>query len=1707
MECVNPNTPEFKKTLEDVGGNPLLAEIEMNNKFLDKEETIFYQKQEDSSSTVSISEEINSYKKTVLDIGKGDNTKFTIVGNSLVMPSSRERRNIAWGVAMKRKEEMVKWVEKTFGKGSAEGWFTIDQTGSDRIKIGVTFPQKLINRIREQRRQAGIDDRGNKLQKTGDTESSTASPETIKMIKDLIKRIGVDISSLQKIVVNGDKVDANGAALIMQKLIQVVEGKEAGTLPEEAMHFVVEIVKQVNPKLYKKLLSEINQYALLKQVFIDYGTDPNYQTKDGKPDVIKLKEEAIAKVLVETIIKNAEGITEKPELLNKVRQSWWQSIIEFFKNLFSKSGFDRLSMDVITGKFTGTADDIKNERDVTFLQKSKQEIAYDLLKEKASNIELRQRTDGTKDSDYFLRDTGKKIKNRVTNIVKDWYDNMFRNSKLLDTEFQKAIYDLKADTGTMGHSAMEYAFHILVDENGYLRDVPLEDTDYESKFTDDDGNLVFDRNKYEILKNNLKLRLESLDRDRSTGRTRFMAEITIYDPNRDMAGTIDLIAISPKGKINMYDWKFMDIDTDKYSDVPWYKIKAWDKQMSQYKYILEKMYGMKAEDFQHTRMIPIQAIYTKPVYKKGKEKLPRLVSIKIGDVDVKNVSDDYLLPVAIKGERTGNEEIDALIDKLNMIYDTISERKIINEEEKRQKAQELNELFSAIRQLQIKQNVKPLINQAKLLNVMIENTITKYNVKYKDGDISSFTEDEVSDFEKEIDESLESLHAYIDLDTDLRELFDLAKDEDKELYDGIKEVSNEARRLDSRLKKIRKNFVADVVVKREGIEEHLKGEKVVKGITKWFVTTTGIQTKAVQWLFKKASRAIAFTAFDAQTESARLTKLRTAYIEWAKAKGLSLKDYFNIIKKKKENKLIDEFNSDFYNELKQKIEEKDYTWIRDNVDKVAYRAHLKEILEKELKRIEDKPRVSDDPAADILLEKQKARNLYNVSSSEAVGWLIYDQVKKFPRRDKWESKEWKELNKPENKPAKDFYDYIIERNNEYNKLGYINNPRTFLPYIRKTMIDKFVTGGNLTFGEHFFRSISIDESDTGYGSIDANGRPINVIPKYFTREIDGEVSDDLFRTMAMYNEAAIRYKYFSQIEDQVRGVLNVERTKQSIATSFFGKPKLKDGKIEYIEGNDDNSKILENFIKSIVYGQKYIESETFDQLLFKLGSWGETLNKKLGVKIFPEDLEGRQVSLNKSIDTLNNIFQLNALGLNILSATSNLFGGNVQAIINAGTYFTKSDYLASELTMFMNKFEGTEKKKMIGALSYFLPLTENYNREIAKKLSLGTLTQESLQDFLMILMRRSDLNVQTAIFYSFLKNSVVIDGELVNVREHLRNQPKYQDKYKGTRKERIDYEEEFERDVERLIEEKGVMKIAKIENDEFVIPGIDRKSKGVIDLRVKVRQLSGDALGNLTEENIRLINASIHGKSFMVFKNWIPRLVDVRVSSLKYNTALDAYEWGRMRTIMRILGEDLIHKTDYLYDSLMGNERGVNFVRQLYEKKRAEYAAETGKTLNMTEAQFIDLVRANIRNQIYDVMFLTTMILLVASLKAAMPDDDEDLAVMNQYRFIIKMADKFRTELSYFYDPTNLISLVSTGIFPSLSFVDNFRKAMKNFFKENWGLIIGDQETVDDTYVIKYWMKSFPFANQLAQYMPMFYPELAKDLGIRMQSNYSLIRK
>lgn len=1521
-------------------------------------------------------------------------------------------------------------------------------------------------------------------QATG-TETKPASPKTIAALKDFTKRIGVDVKNVKNIVVDGIKQDANGAAIMMQKLIQVVEGKEAQALPEEVMHFAVEIIEQKDPKLFNQLLKEIGSYAIYDEVLSEYSKDKLYQTPEGKPDIRKLKKEAIGKVLAEVVINHSEDISEHPEKIAKV-ESWWNKIINAIKNLFTTSGFDQAAMNILSGKDIGTAEDIKSGE--TYLQKtnaSKQEQIHNALKEVASKIK--------KEDDGYSID-GKKIGERVSDIVSRWYKRRLGEGSLTNDDFTNAVNDLKAVKGTAGHADLEYIFTLFVDENGKLRPEieGLNDDNYISQLNPSD------RTMYDILKKNLQDRLNSFDKD-----TIFMSEITLYDAKRDLAGTVDFLAITPEGKVSILDWKFMDLNTDKHEDIPWYKINAWNIQMEQYKYMISRVYNVKNEDFQQTRMIPIKAVYSEANRKTGA--MPNLLSIRIGDVNVKNITEDYLIPVGLEAEKTGNKKIDTLLQKLNGTYKKLSAEKALPSE-KINKAEQLNALFSAIRQLQMKQNVAPLIYQAKLLNKQIEATVNIFNTKFKGQDKSKFTEAEISEFSKTLEVIQQALDSYMNLDTELKFLFqgELSK-EDEQLKEELRDTVDNAREAKDILLDIDKEFIENI------IGGSATEEKIVKGLTKWLGNTATIQLKALQVLFKKANKAFAFAGMDVQTEVKKLTDIKNSYNKWAKEKGYNIKNQFDLIKKKDSNELIDEFNPKFYSTLKESISNKDINWIKNNVDVDAYKQYLQDKREEEYQRIDDRAAyrvgTAEQIAAEIDKEKSKISDLYNILTDKSVGWLLGNEIKKFPKRSIWESDAWKTLNKPENAPAKNFYDYIKERNEYYQSIGYINagDARTFLPWVRKGFTEKLIFGGQISIGEQFLRNISVDEGDTGYGSIDPNtGKPIDTIPRYLTGKLKGEVSTDLFKTMAMYNEFAIKFKYLTDIEAQGRALIRLEKNKKAIATSYFGKTEYKDGVLQYNPDNTENTKIVEDMVKAIIYQQQYIQSDSFDQVLGTFGKLGKSINDKLGYKILPENLEGRQVSVNKVVTQLNNSFQIMTLGLNPLSSISNLFGGKTQSFINSGKYFTKTDFVTTEMWLLGNKMGGEDKQKALAALDYFIPFTENYNKDAARKLSLNKLSDEAVQDYLMFMMRHGEESVQTTNFFSFLKNSIVVNNEVVNTREYLRSTDEYTNFYEGTESERTARAEKFEADVKKLNEEQGVLKLGTVVDGEFVIPGVERKSDSVVNLRRQVQQFTSDALGNMTEENKRLVNLNVYGKSFMVFKNWIPRLVDVRMGNMKYNAASEAYEWGRTRMLARVIQEDFSGAIGNLINSLQGNDKGMDFVRKLYEKKKSDYEADTNKEFKITESEFIDLVRQNIKNQMVDFLFYAGLMSLYLGIKALPPEPDENPLVKNQYKFLLKATDKLKDEIGYFYDPTSFSTLFSSGVFPAISLLTNYKKSLNNFMIENYAIATGNKELEDKNYVIKYWMRSFKFTNQAASLLPLFEPALAKDLDIKMQSQFGI---
>lgn len=1548
---------------------------------------------------------------------------------------------------------------------------------------------ETLNTAEQERGDYAEDDRGEFYQlDNSSTETSKASDQTIKLVKDLLNRIGVKIEMLENIPVNGINQDANGVANIMQKLVQVAQGKLNVALPEEAMHFVVEILKQKNPKLYNRLLSEVNGYELYNRVVADYGKIKSFQEPDGKPNIKKLKDEAIAKILAEVIINKNEGITEKPENLAKV-ESWWQTIINALKNIFLESGFDQAAMKVLSGEFEGTVEDLRSTNVYYQIASDPQKRIIDSLIDRKNSI-----NEISGEGGYMY---GGKMLTRVTSLVDRWYGERFKEKALTKSEYQTAVDDLKTEKGTKFHNDIQNMLnkHFLNSDRTFIRnreDRP-DDSNYISQLDPDT------RKYYDLLKDNMEERLASFPEG-----TKFLTEMVIFD-GKTLAGKVDFLAITREGKVSILDWKFSDIKVrSKESDLPWYKREAWRLQMQNYKKIMQDGYDIPSTAFEQTRMIPIKTIFSGGNAQKNI--LPSLTGIEIGDVIPAREERSYLLPLALETESTGNDKLDSLIEKLNKVYENLYKGKV-PDSERADKFEHLNKLFYAIRQIQMRRNAIPLLEEAKIINAEVVRSIKEYKANFVGRDLSTLDELEKNEFSGKVLEFEDALLVYRNLPSELSDLFrhDMTGAE-KQLWDDIRRTKEEADYLLLDLDKMSKEFISDIVAKKENIFDYLSPERVIKGFAKMFQSTSTLQMKSAELLYKLANKALGKASMDTLEEGKILQGIKTKYDAWAKSKGLSAKNYFDILKKKDKNELIDEFQVEFYTTLQKKIADKDYAWIKANVDKESYKEALKEEREKELKRIENRVRYKsfENNTRDIENETNEVYERYNISSEDATGWLLYSVIKKHPNRAKWETNEWKELNKPENAPAKDFYDYIMKRNAIYNNLGYINGlqARTFLPFVRKTLMEKLVMGGDVTVGESLLRSITISEGDVGYGEIDPiTKETIYSIPKYFTRDTGEEMSADLFRNMTLLNDMAIRYQYLTQIEDQMRLVARVESKKDAIKTSYFGTTEYNKitGAVEKTSDNSSNTQLLRDMIEAIVYGHKYVESESFDQLLGSVSGFGKKVNKLVGIKLLPESFDDSQISMNKTITSLNNFFQLRTLGLNPISAMSNLFGGSFQSMINAGTYFTKGEFFKNEMIM-ASKFMDQDAKKRLAFLEYFLPLTENYNNKIAKELSIGV-TAEGVQEILMSLMRNSDQFVQSVNFFTYIDNTIVVDNKLVNAREYVRKSEKYQGIYQLSVEDRNKLEAEFDNEVKKLVDENGVMKLATVDaNNNLIIPGIERKSDSVFELRRTVQSITKDALGNLSEDDVRRINLNIIGKSFMIFKGWIPRLVDVRLGELKYNSAKEAYEWGRTRMIMNVLSDGLLQSAGRFIDMVKANEKGVEYMREMFEKKKKKYEIETGKKLKMTEAEFMDLVRKNIQNQATDFVFYLTLTSLFLMLKALAPDDDDDKVTKNRYNFMLRVIDKVRDEVAYFYNPIALLDLTKSGIFPSVGLIHNFEKIFTNFTKEMYYITTDDEKAAKENKVIKYFLKGFPITYEFDIPILLFFPDLAKDLGMKAQT-------
>lgn len=1577
-----------------------------------------------------------------------------------------------------------------------------------------------------------------------------ASPEIIAKMKQIAVKMNVSLQNLADYAKDADldTTDINGIADLMRGVIAIAEGKEDQALTEEVVHIATAIIEQRNPALITEMISKIDKFAIYKQTFEQYKNNPAYQLANGTPNIRKIKKEAVDKLITAAIVNQNIGDEFFPELALDENQSlirkWWNSILNWIRGEYKNTGLDLFTETgraIVEGEIEGTVQELEST-DVLYQLTDQQKSIQEKIFQTKNNIEkvVEEKTadplllDSEEASNYYAirlpNGELQRITKRVTDRVKAWYKSKFPSKKFSPEE--QEFNELKRKYGVQGHADLEEIHSRYYNEDGTKK---LSPDPRPTKFN------LPNKEMYDMLEKYYTDLITDITKNDEPGReTLIFSEVIIYDEKNKEAGTIDFLSIDPDGKANILDWKFMNIKGD---DVAWFKQGAFNIQLSTYADILKNNYGVK--QFGLKRAIPISM-----EFKRENPKDPSsdryLSGIAIGSVNASMIQDIRLIPISEETESTGYEALDKVIAQLNGLLRQYSKEEATTEEEREFKIERLNTLRRAIRMVQGAGNIANLIDVIEVMRKDGERILEDYTVTYKDRPATSqdSTNSDLSDFATEMNTYIKFSDIFVNI---AREIEDLVYTEDmvseaqteaeiealkerKQVLDKLRIESDSIYKSREKIKKAAAAFADKHVGERNLVAGLTKPEPVIKGLSSLFRGVSELPSRALQVLFKLTTAAQGRASQDALKEIEQLMSIRENLVKrGGDVRKLVQKLYQRDTEGGLVNKLIYIYKKEFSETVdKLASEGGDKRWLFDNIDVSAYKEEAYKIMENQIEKIKSNryPGTPEQEEEQRQRYIEETRRLWDIERLDFNGFNNY-VIKRHPL-EKWYSTEYQEvLADPD---LKALYDFLTTFNKKANEVGYISNmiSKTFLPFVRKEMAEELAWDNTLSPMKNFANSLQLNVEDVGYGKInEITGELENGIPKYytydFTRTEEGvndfsQVSEDLFKNIILYIQHVNKYKYMTEVEGQIKLVKTIEEFKGHLNTDRIGKVIKKDGKVDVLPGNEQNSKMFDDFMRVLLYEQKYVLSDADTPLHIDkvLNFVRKSVNSVAGREIWKEN-EGNPSSLVKTIDAANRGFQLKTLGFEFISGAVNMFGGNIQVATQAGRYFKAREFAANEAKLTLQKFENEEDQQAFAQLvDLFMPLKDDPSYEIYKDAGLTTLTRGSISDTLMVFMRVPEQLIEKSIFLTLLENTMVEEGKIISIPEFVK--AKYKDRYSSG----AAYQEsksKIEAEIEELKKTRSINSTKKIEDGKLVIPGLDLTNRDELQrLTNLTRRIARDATGGMSNNDVNRMSMSIWTKSMMVFKNWIPKLLDTRFGEFRkisddFSVVInedgipqgEKYDIGRLRLLANVLGKGIVQGSRNLANIIKMNDAGIEELNKMFEEFRESYESETGEVLTMTREDFMDLIRTNLRNQVKELSILLSLFgaMLALGFMAPDEDDDADRATKNMHRYAQRVVDKFIGELSFFYNPIEFQSLLSGSMFPAIGLTSDITKFTKHLLVEGTGVDFDAETTTDEArekaMPTKYLFKMLPATKAALTYASIISNDFAQEYDITIQ--------
>jgi hypothetical protein len=1516
------------------------------------------------------------------------------------------------------------------------------------------------------------------------------------LVKDAAVKMGIDMQALSDYAKANPDVavkDINGLADLTRGVVAIATGKEDVATTEEVVHIATAILEQTNPQLITALIAKIDRFKIYKQVLDKYGKLKAYQLPNGKPNIRKIKKEAVDKLIAEVIVNQSEGSTEFPELMQEETRSmikeWWDTIKDYIKGVYSKTNidfFEKAGALITEGEVNGTVSDLVE--DGVFFQAVDNKVRddyYDKVITESNKMQLNPQTP-TDERHYTYE--GERVAKSVTEKTKEGKKFKERD------EVDKILDEQKKEFGSAGHALIENEILTnLIDKDGFAK----------KEFT----NTAIASDLSPAIQEKIKAFAKELILSYPEG-TRFLIEKKVINTKEKgmLASTVDFKAIipvinkegNPDIKVDTLDWKFIGIDKSRTEDIPWYKRKDWIAQMLEYVKI-DRSYGLKPDQTRKSRMVPfivnyeynIPGVRKSGVYAK---------SLEIGKLDSTQETNLYLLPVAVNNESTGSKEIDNLISALRNQWEKLYSKPVAPENRDAKNLQ-LNEIDKAIRHLHIKLDFEPLYNVGK---TFLDSAATTFK-SFENIDYSKLSAEQIQDKLGELLSYQSSAQKFANLDQVF--LSHVSKEgmsaADKLTLSRLEDISKATERMMTRIEQIQKDYVVQLALK-EGITTEKAGDSIldaevaITGFAKTFLEASKLSAKVINLASKLWLRARSLTDISVSNKIDDFEKVLTPAFNEAKAKGKSVFDLIGRVYNG-ELSLIKKIDPKFLTEVANAKEKGDKQFFLNNINIDEYNTLAQEMIAKGEAEINAITFSSDEEQDDS--EKSyritKLKDSLDINRPTFNGYKDYkfgQLVQKTLIEEGHYSEEYENMRRSE--ASINLWNFITELNNEAHSLGFIDQQGTsFLPLIEATILEKLSQTTNATAEiKDIFTSlytVKVNEEQT-YSAIDKEtGEVRKQIPKYFTKtdKATEQLSKDITKIIPLYIKALQEYKTAKNMENTLLTLHSVEQAKGSLITNAEGDIIFEGDVPKVNEAVNKNAELMQVIVNDALYG-----------LGEDLGSLGNT-NLTTFVSKFSKSEEGKQkgvVSIKKGLKSADTLTRALAVGLKPLIGLANWAGGQFQAYIEAGGMYNFGEFEKNN-GMVSTGIGFTTLKK--GLLDLFIPLSEDLATEKIRQLTkeqsytkwLGSWT---FSDVMMATNSFPEKKLQFANALSFLDNAMVVNGKIVNIRQYLSKQDS-KVKYSMSYADRKALENTFEDRVKELKESSSLEKIAKLENDRVVIPGVSNEE--LANYRVKIREYGRTLNGQMSPDNKAGFRRDSILKSFFMFKTWIPKLLYSRVADIKKNDELERWEYGRARAFFKVWANLGLMNIQGLRDVYLGNEAGLKIMDELLEAKKEEHYRKTGQVLQITNEEFYDLMRTQMTNQLKELKLLFSMMALLIAAKAAEPPEDATDLEKNRYKFWAKAINKISDEVSFYYNPASMDAITKGSILPSLGLLVKSEQVISSVGKEVTGYVLNDQKMMDKAYPTKYFLNMIPIAAQFqTEILPYVDPELAKEMGIKV---------